>query len=119
MGHGYCQSSLGGNSAGRAILWAYGLELDLGTLGGLNSAVAWPVKNNRGLIAGIAETAKPNPLGESWSCSAFFPTAPTYYNCLGFVWQWGVMTPLPTLGGYNGYAAGANNRGQKSFLIQE
>jgi probable HAF family extracellular repeat protein len=105
-------ANLTGNTAGHATLWAYGLKLDLGTLGGLNSAVSWPVKNNRGLIAGIAETATPNPLGESWSCSAFFPTAPTYDNCLGFVWQWGAITPLPTLGGYNGYAAGANNSGQ-------
>ena len=105
-------ANLTGNTAGHATLWAYGLKLDLGTLGGLNSSVAWPVKNNAGLIAGIAETATLNPLGESWSCSAFFPTAPTFHNCLGFIWQWGVMTPLSTLGGYNGYAAGMNNRGQ-------
>jgi len=105
-------ANLTGNTAGHATLWAYGLKLDLGTLGGLNSAVAWPVKNTAGLISGIAETATLNPLGESWSCSAFFPTAPTFHDCLGFVWQWGVMTPLPTLGGYNGYAAGMNNRGQ-------
>ncbi len=105
-------ANLAGNTAGHATLWAYGLELDLGTLGGSNSAVAWPVKNNAGMIAGIAETATLNPLGESWSCSAFFPTAPTLHNCVGFVWQWGEMTPLPTLGGYNGYAAGMNNRGQ-------
>jgi probable HAF family extracellular repeat protein len=105
-------ANLMGNTAGHATLWAYGLKLDLGTFGGINSAVAWPVKRNAGLIAGIAETAILNPLGESWSCSNFFPTSPTFHNCLGFVWQWGVMTPLPTLGGYNGYAAGMNNRGQ-------
>src|SRR5271165_2929235 len=97
---------------------------NLGTLGGTSSSantinnLGWAMGianltgNTAGLISGIAETATLNPLGESWSCSAFFPTAPTFHNCLGFVWQWGVMTPLPTLGGYNGYAAGMNNRGQ-------
>jgi hypothetical protein len=47
--------------------------------------VAWPVKNNRGVIAGIAQTAKTDPLGEAWSCSAFFPGEPTGHTCLGFV----------------------------------
>jgi probable HAF family extracellular repeat protein len=60
---------------------------------------------------GIAETAEANPLGEAWSCSAFFPTV-TNQVCLGFAWQDGVMSALPTLGGYDGYAAGVNNRGQ-------
>ena len=60
---------------------------------------------------GISETAKPDPLKENWSCSGFFP-AITHNICLGFVWQWGEMTALPTLGGYNGYAAGVNNWGQ-------
>ena len=77
-------ANITGDTAGHATLWADGLKLDLGTFGGLNSAVSWPVKNNRGLIAGIAETADLNPLGERWSCYAFFPTAPTFQNCLGF-----------------------------------
>jgi probable HAF family extracellular repeat protein len=105
-------ANITGDVAGHATLWAYGFKLDLGTLGGLNSSVSWPVKNNRGQIAGIAETAAVNPLGEEWSCNAFFPTPPTFHNCVGFVWQWGTKTALPTLGGYNGYAAGMNNAGQ-------
>jgi probable HAF family extracellular repeat protein len=49
---------------------------------------------------------------ETWSCAgAFFPTT-THHICLGFVWQNGVMTALPTLGGYNGVAASSNNLGQ-------
>src|SRR5262249_30500734 len=38
-----------------ATLWRDGSILDLGTLGGpdKNSNTAWPVKNNRGFIAGI------------------------------------------------------------------
>src|ERR1700726_3633439 len=46
-----------------AELWV-GVPLDLGTLGGPNSAVAWPNKNNQGQIAGITETADVNLLGE-------------------------------------------------------
>ncbi len=109
-------SNLEGNTTAHATLWRNGstTALDLGTLGGpgTNSGVFWPVKNDRGLIAGIAETDTLNPLGERWSCAAFFPTA-TFHNCLGFVWQNGAMTPLsPFPGGYNSYASGANNRGQ-------
>jgi probable HAF family extracellular repeat protein len=106
-------SNLAGNQSRHAALWLGGTVFDLGTLGGPNSSVAWPVKNNRGLIVGISQTANSEPLGESWSCAAFFPAATaTGKTCLGFVWEKGVMRALPTLGGNNGFAAGANNRGQ-------
>lgn len=106
-------SNLAGDSYGHAALWLNGGVFDLGTLGGLNSDVQWPVKNNVGVLAGIAQTGKPDPLGESWSCSAFFPGATaTSSTCLGFVWTWGHMRALPTLGGNNGFAAGANDVGQ-------
>ena len=106
-------SNLSGNQSRHASLWRSGSLLDLGTLGGPNSSVAWPVKNNGGLIAGIAQTDTPDPLGEAWSCAAFFPGATaTGPTCLGFVWQAGVMSALPTLGGNNGFATGANNHGQ-------
>ena len=107
-------SNLAGDTTAHATLWRNGSTIDLGTLGGpgTNSGVFWPVKNDRGLIAGIAETSDANPLGERWSCAAFFPTV-TGHICLGFVWQNGVMTGLPPfLGGYNSYASGANNLGQ-------
>jgi probable HAF family extracellular repeat protein len=104
-----------GNQIRRATLWRSGQAMDLGTLGGpdRNSNVVWPVKNVIGLIAGISQTDEPDPLEEAWSCSAFFPPATgTGYRCLGFVWQKGVMRPLPTLGGTHGFATGANNWGQ-------
>jgi hypothetical protein len=88
-----------------------GVPIDLGTLGGPNSEVVWPNHSSKGEIVGIAETADMNPLGEAWSCSAFF-FGPDGYICRGFAWQDGVMTELPTLGGYDGYAAGVNNKGQ-------
>jgi probable HAF family extracellular repeat protein len=104
-------SNLPGDENTHATLWRGGATTDLGTLGGPNSAVLWPVKNNRGMITGVAETEEMDPLGEAWSCSAFFPS-PTGHVCLGFVWQHGLMRPLPTLGGNNGFATGVNNRGQ-------
>lgn len=101
-----------GDMSEHAELWI-GVPIDLGTLGGPNSAVAWPNKNNRGQITGIAETADANPFNEAWSCAeANFPTI-TNHVCFGFLWEAGVMTPLPPLpGGIDSYAAGINNLGQ-------
>jgi probable HAF family extracellular repeat protein len=104
-------SNEAGDATRHAALWRDGVILDLGTLGGPNSNVQWPGLNNGGMIVGISETATIDPLGEEWSCSAFFPTV-TGHTCVGFVWENGVMTPLPTLGGNNGFATGVNNRGQ-------
>ncbi len=101
----------------RAVLWRHGLLRELGTLGGPESSVVWPVKNLRGMIAGIAETGMIDPENEDWSCSAFLlgravdPDAPRY-QCLGFVWENGRMQPLPTFGGTHGFATGSNNLGQ-------
>jgi probable HAF family extracellular repeat protein len=102
-----------GNTTEHAVVWAGGFQLDLGTLGGPNSDVSWPVKNDFGIVAGWAEKEAMNPLGESWSCTAFNPTStPDGHVCTGFVWRFGFMTALPTLGGYNGFAAGVNEQGQ-------
>jgi probable HAF family extracellular repeat protein len=104
-------SDLSGDQTQHAFLWRkdYGIT-DLGTLGGPNSAVNWPVNDDAGLIAGVSDISTTDPNGENFcglSPSGFDPQI-----CLGFRWQNGVMTPLPTLGGNNSYAFGANNRGQ-------
>jgi len=83
-----------------ATAWYGDQIVDLGTLGGVNSSVAWPVKNNHDRIVGISQTTTPEPNGELWSCAPFF------------AYSDGAMHALPTLGGNNGYAAGANNRGE-------
>lgn len=98
-----------------ATLWIGGFKVDLGTLGGLNSNIPWPAKNTRGLIVGITQTDTPDPLGERWSCRSFFTFATRFGpTCVGFVWEPGKgMKALPTFpGGNNGFATGANNRGQ-------
>jgi probable HAF family extracellular repeat protein len=107
-------SLLSGNQKRHATLWQNGSTVDLGTLGGpdKNSNVAWPVKNNRGIIAGISQTNIVEPNAERWSCSAFFG-GQFGFTCLGFVWQDGVMRPLrPLVGGNNSFATGANNEGK-------
>jgi probable HAF family extracellular repeat protein len=105
-------STYAGDLHRHATKWYDGTIHDLGTLGGPNSSVVWPVKNNAGLIAGISQTSTPEPLGENWSCSAFFQVDTTGFVCRGFAWRGGAMRMLPTLGGNNGFAAGANSRGQ-------
>ncbi len=106
--------TLPGNTIMHAVLWPkHGAAQDLGTLGGANSAIAWPNRNERGEAAGIAESAEQNPLGEPWSCAVavFFFAPPTGDICLGFRYANGVMTALPTFGGYDGFATGIDNRG--------
>ncbi len=107
-------SFLAGNATMHAALWRDGNVTDLGTLGGPNSAVEWPVDNDRGYVAGISETSHKDPLGEStsWSCHAFLPdNGSSGDTCLAFVWYAGHMHKLPTLGGNNGYGAGMNENG--------
>jgi probable HAF family extracellular repeat protein len=93
-----------------ATLWRFGSLTDLGTFGGpgTHSSVLWPVKNDRGVISGIAEHDELNPLGEIWSCGYFFTQSRR--NCSGFVWQDGQKRALDALGGYNSFATGTNNR---------
>jgi probable HAF family extracellular repeat protein len=106
-------AGLAGDASWHATAWLFGFTADLGTLGGPNSNVPWPVQNNVGLVAGIAQTAVPEPLGARWSCRSFFPTPSNVgYTCLGFAWEGGRMRALPTLGGNNGFATGANDRRQ-------
>ena len=104
-------SNLTGNAVRRAALWHDGQLDSLGSLGGPNSSVVWPGLDNDGMVVGIAETAATDPFNEDWSCSNFFPST-THKVCVGFAWQDGVMTPLPTFGGDNGFATGVNNHGQ-------
>ena len=89
-----------------AVVWDRGSIMDIGSpgLGGPNSE-AYGV-NERGQAAGGAETSTKDPNGED------FCGYGTYLICLPFVWQNGVMTPLPTLGGNNGEAGLVNNRGE-------
>jgi probable HAF family extracellular repeat protein len=104
-----------GDTAEHASLWRNGVVIDLGTLGGVNSNVDFPVKNDGGLIAGFAQTSTQDPLGEqfcTFACTLSGGACEgSNLSCRGFLWQNGVMTSLPTLGGNNSAATGVNNQG--------
>ena len=100
-----------GNATRVAAFWRNGSLDTLGTLGGPNSIVQWPGISNNATVVGITELADLDPLHEEWSCTAFLPSV-TGHICRGFVWQNGLMTALPTLGGYQGFATSVNNAGQ-------
>lgn len=99
------------NTTRVAAFWRHGSLDTLGTLGGPNSIVQWPGISNNGVVAGLTELAELDPLHEEWSCTAFLPSV-TGHICRGFVWRDGVMTALPTLGGYQGFATSVNSAGQ-------
>lgn len=108
-------ANLAGDTNSMATLWWKGSAIPLGTLeNGPNSAVAWPVKSNNGVIVGISELPTLDPVGENFSCWPFFAAGvPTGRICQGFRRQNGQMTALPPFpGGYSSYATGVNNRGQ-------
>lgn len=107
--------NLAGDLTSVATLWLKGSAIPLGTLeNGPNSAVAWPVKNNSGVIVGISELPDLDPVGENFSCWPFLGEGvPTGRICKGFRWQNGHMTALPPFpGGYSSYATGVNDLGQ-------
>jgi probable HAF family extracellular repeat protein len=104
-------ATLPGDQTQHSFVWADGLKTDLGTLGGPNSGGDFGGDfrpNQRGQIAGVAQTSSLDPRGIG--CFGFPPSPP--FICLAFVWQNGVKITLPTLGGYLGLADAINNRGQ-------
>lgn len=106
-------ANLTGDTTEHAALWRNGVITDLSTLGGPDSFVNTPVKNENGKIAGFSETSSPDPLGEAFCAGLTFFGFQDGVTCLGFLWQDGVMAALPPLdGGNNSQAYGVNNRGQ-------
>jgi len=93
-----------------ATVWFMGFKLDLATpgLGGPNS-VANGV-NDKGQVVGGAQTGLPNT--EDFCGFNAYGVANSSNPCLPFVFQNGVMTKLPTLGGPNGVANSINNRSE-------
>jgi probable HAF family extracellular repeat protein len=108
-------ANLTGDAEEHAAIWQDGVVTDLGTLGGENSNVDFPVKNTDGLIVGFAQTPETDPLGENFCIFLCTPSGGacngSNQTCRGFRWRNDLMEPLGTLGGNNSAATGANNRG--------
>jgi probable HAF family extracellular repeat protein len=92
--------------AQHGYLWYEGLKGDIGIpgLGGPNSG-AFGV-NESGLAMGQAETSTKDPNNENFCAYG------TGLQCLAFLWQNGVTTALPTLGGTNASVGHINNVGE-------
>jgi probable HAF family extracellular repeat protein len=94
------------NASQHALEWRDSSAIDLGTLGGPDSALY-------GTTSGFSETNKKDPLGQD------FCEYGTFLICLPFVLKSGfTMTPLPTLGGYNAVAYYNNTKGQTVGVAQ-
>ena len=100
-------SLLSGNQILHAQIWTDPPRtIDLGTLGGPNSAIFQYNHGRAGQFVGWSETSETDPNSENY-CG--FGTS---HVCRGFSWQNGTMRSLPTLGGSNDQANDVNKRGQ-------
>src|SRR5580698_6067028 len=98
-------------AAEHAVLFYKGQKGDLATpgLGGQNSVVY--SANERGQAVGQAETSTHDPNGEDFCGFKALGQPAAGTTCLPFLWQYAVMSPLPTLGGSNGTAFTVNKHG--------
>jgi probable HAF family extracellular repeat protein len=93
-----------------AVLWYKGRIIDIAKpgLGGPNSITVG--LNERGQAVGAAESSTKD--GENFCAFG------SGFQCLPFLWQNGVMSRLPTLGGPNGGASAINSRGESAGVVQ-
>jgi probable HAF family extracellular repeat protein len=96
-----------------AVIWERGRIKDLGIpgLGGPNSG-AFAV-NERGQADLQAESSTLDPHNENFCAYG------TGFTCLPALWRHGVLTLLPTLGGYNGTVGTINNRGEVAGIAEQ
>jgi probable HAF family extracellular repeat protein len=90
----------------RAVLWTERSRIDLGTLGGYQSAAI--SVNNRGQVAGGALNTIPDDFSFGPVLNEFEAATQTR----AFLWQQGVMNDLGTLGGPDSFATNINESGQ-------
>ena len=115
-------ANLSGDYNEHAFLWLRGTMIDLGTAGGPNGSAGFPLKNDRGLIPAFGQTSTTDPLGANWN---FYCTVSgilcegTDLIQRGFLWVDDFKIPMPTLGGNNNGAWGANDLGQVVGLAEK
>jgi probable HAF family extracellular repeat protein len=97
----------------RPFLWRKGVMTDLGTLGGPNADAGYR-PSDRGNVGGASETGTVDPYAEN------FCGYGTDLICLPIIWWNDIkkMTPLPTLGGNNGWAAGVNDQNEVAGVAE-
>jgi probable HAF family extracellular repeat protein len=107
------RSTLPGDTVTHPVLWRKGVMKDLGTLGGPNADAGYR-PNDWGNLGGASETGAADPFAEN------FCGYGTNLICLPIVWWNDIqqMTPLPTLGGNNGWAAGINNQNEVAGVAE-
>ncbi len=101
-----------GDTTWHTFLWYRGMKIDVGmqALGGASSTAFG--LNEFGQAVGQAESSKLDPNHED------FCGFGSQHVCLPFIWQFGMMTPLPTLvnssgvAGTNALANAINNRSE-------
>jgi len=103
----------------RAALEYKGRVVDLGKPGlkGQNS-MAFSV-NAWGQAVGEAQTGSPDPQGEDFCGFAALGLTSSGTTCLAFVWQNGVMSPLPALGGNNSVANQINTQSEAAGMAEK
>jgi probable HAF family extracellular repeat protein len=94
-----------------AVVWYAGEQVDISTPGlkGINSQAIGI--NQSGQIVGETGTQTIDPTGEDFCGFAALGLTAAGQTCVPFVWEYGVMTPLPTSGN-NGVANKINKRGE-------
>jgi probable HAF family extracellular repeat protein len=102
-------SLLSGNTILHAQIWTKPPStIDLGTLGGPNSAIFQYNHASADRFVGWSETSDTDPYAENYCGFG------TTHVCRGFSWQHGKMTSLPTVGGTNDQSNDMNKSGQIS-----
>jgi probable HAF family extracellular repeat protein len=106
------------NGTQHATLWYKALKLDLGTPG-LEGKKSAGLNSTGFTVNEFAQVVGPTEISAQEKDSENFCGFGSDLVCRAFLWQEGVMTALPTLGGKNGSAVSINRRGQIAGVAEE
>jgi probable HAF family extracellular repeat protein len=101
-----------------AVIWYKGRQMDIGTLGLSGSNSFGFGVNEKGQVVGQAQTWTTDESHEDFCGFQALGLPSSGTTCLPFLWQNGSMTPLPTLGGFNGAANMINSAGDVAGISE-